>query len=510
MRAKEFITEVVNKELWHPERMFKQRVPIGDYEFEARESIGGMGDYDADALTIIAYDPKKKNKVIGNADFVVKGRGSKRSLVSDDTYVDPKYRGEGIATMMYAYAKSLGNDIKGSNIQTPMGKQMWANWGSDAKHLRGVAEGSLEELANTSLKVKEPKDFVNTNDRKQVTYKVMKFKSGKDTYLINFTVKGAPAFGKKQNWNAVNVAFGVKEKQDDYSFGDEINTDLTARNKNQFLIYSTVINAIRKFITEYNTEIDEIIMQGAGERQEAMYQRFFQSAGKYFPGWHYDGKHSLVRDVPRQKVKKVREQGVAEDAQLPGDFKLMGQNLFLKNLARNLKQRYPDATVKLSSDRVTAYHNEGDDEALTVMGTEVMDSGYIGVGLDDAFTESFQGVLVPTIKQTTEQLLAANPGTRPALFLSTDNWNPDAWTHIATKLGYRLVADDESLDEQYVAEGITPKDIHKLADRKNVKWDNEPSFLKLTKQLTGKEHLDDLNQAGLNKVKQHLEKQGTQ
>ena len=177
---------------------------------------------------------------------------------------------------------------------------------------QGVAEGSLEELANTSLKVKEPKDFVNTNDRKQVTYKVMKFKSGKDTYLINFTVKGAPAFGKKSNWNAVNVAFGVKEKQDDYSFGDEMNTDLTAKNKNQFLIYSTVINAIRKFITEYNTEIDEIIMQGAGERQEAMYQRFFQSAGKYFPGWHHDGKHSLVRDVPRQKVKKVREQGVAE------------------------------------------------------------------------------------------------------------------------------------------------------------------------------------------------------
>jgi GNAT superfamily N-acetyltransferase len=133
------VAEVVNKELWHPERMFKQRVPIGDYEFEARETIGGMGDYDANALTIIAYDPRrKKNKqVIGNANFVVKGRGSKRSLVSDDTYVDPKYRGEGIATMMYAYAKSLGNDIKGSNIQTPMGKKMWANWGSDAEHLKG-------------------------------------------------------------------------------------------------------------------------------------------------------------------------------------------------------------------------------------------------------------------------------------------------------------------------------------------------------------------------------------
>ena len=178
---------------------------------------------------------------------------------------------------------------------------------------QGVAE-DLNELTNTSLKVKQPKDFVNTNDRKQVTWKVMKFKSGKDTYLINFTMQDPPTFGKKSksNWNAVNVAFGVKEPQDEYSFGDEINTDLTARNKNQFLIYSTVINAVRKFITEYNTEIDEIIMQGAGERQQAMYQRFFQSAGKYFPGWHYNGKHSLVRDVPRQTGKKVREQGVAE------------------------------------------------------------------------------------------------------------------------------------------------------------------------------------------------------
>ena len=176
----------------------------------------------------------------------------------------------------------------------------------------GVAEGSLEELANTSLKVKEPKDMYNVNDRKQTTYKLFKFKSGKNTFLINFTVKSPPTYGKKSNWNAVIVSFGVKEKQHDYSFGDEMNTDLTGKNKNQFLIYSTVINTIRRFITEYNTEIDEIIMQGAGERQEAMYQRFFQSAGKYFPGWHYDGKHSLVRDVPRQKVKKVREQGVAE------------------------------------------------------------------------------------------------------------------------------------------------------------------------------------------------------
>ena len=214
-------------------------------------------------------------------------------------------------TRNYDYPKDIDDilkKIKNREGLSPHEFEYLKRW----KSRQGVAEGSLEELANTSLKVKEPKNFVNTNDRKQVVYKVMKFKSGKDTYLINFTVKGAPAFGKKSNWNAVNVSFGVREEQDDYSFGDEINTDLTAKNKNQFLIYSTVINAVRKFITEYNTEIDEIIMQGAGERQAVMYQRFFQSAGKYFPGWHHDGKHSLVRDVPRQTGKKVKEQGVAE------------------------------------------------------------------------------------------------------------------------------------------------------------------------------------------------------
>jgi len=56
-----------------------------------------------------------------------------------------------------------------------------------------------------------------------------------------------------------------------------------------------------------------------------------------------------------------------------------------------------------------------------------------------------------------------------------------------------------------IRENITPNTIHKLADRKGVKWDNEPSFLRLTKLLTGKEHLDDLDQVGLQKVKRYLD-----
>ena len=227
-------------------------------------------------------------------------------------------------------------------------------------------------------------------------------------------------------------------------------TEITGEG-DAYRVFATVLTAIREFIVKQKPDK----LNFSAEKQDdprgsraSLYDRMIQ---RYISGTGYNLTRQNYPDGATYTLTRT-QQDVAEDAQLPGDFKLMGQNLFLKNLARNLKQRYPDATVKLSSDRVTAYHNEGDDEALTVMGTEVMDSGYIGVGLDDAFTESFQGVLVPTIKQTTEQLLAANPGTKPALFLSTDNWNPDAWTHIATKLGYRLVADDESLDEQDVAE----------------------------------------------------------
>lgn len=48
-------------------------------------------------------------------------------------------------------------------------------------------------------------------------------------------------------------------------------------------------------------------------------------------------------------------------------------------------------------------------------------------------------------------------------------------------------------------------DIHKLADEKGVKWDNDAKFMAKTKELTGKEHLDDLNLAELDKVRAWLQ-----
>ena len=57
---------------------------------------------------------------------------------------------------------------------------------------------------------------------------------------------------------------------------------------------------------------------------------------------------------------------------------------------------------------------------------------------------------------------------------------------------------------QHVSGDITVKDIHRMADHKHIAWDNDPEFLKLSKKLTGIEHLDDMDQKQLQIMYDHL------
>jgi hypothetical protein len=65
----------------------------------------------------------------------------------------------------------------------------------------------------------------------------------------------------------------------------------------------------------------------------------------------------------------------------------------------------------------------------------------------DVSTGPYKGALGLAIKQTTDQLLQANPGKKPALFISGDNQNPKAWSYIAKKLKYKLITDENELEE---------------------------------------------------------------
>jgi GNAT superfamily N-acetyltransferase len=107
---------------------------IGNYIFDASEFEGSMVyGKDAKGLVVKAYDPKNMD-VIGSASFVLvrkKGKNGDSWLESDDTKVKEKYRGKGIATAMYQYAKDLGNDIKPSPYKSNAGGEMWKAWGRD-------------------------------------------------------------------------------------------------------------------------------------------------------------------------------------------------------------------------------------------------------------------------------------------------------------------------------------------------------------------------------------------
>jgi GNAT superfamily N-acetyltransferase len=70
-------------------------------------------------LSVLAYDAGGRE--IGWAHFEI----IDNDLKSFDTWVDPRMRRQGIATVIYNYAQELGNDIKPSPHQTRAGKRFW-------------------------------------------------------------------------------------------------------------------------------------------------------------------------------------------------------------------------------------------------------------------------------------------------------------------------------------------------------------------------------------------------
>ena len=142
MRAKEFVSEVVNPETLgdpnHTGPLWKHEIRIGDFNYKAEHYLALPGDIPG--LVISAYDPRlpKGQQYIGKAVFVLHTEeNNEQWLESEDTEVDEDYREVGVASTMYAYAKMLGNDIKPSAYQSQMGKQMWRKWHEkgDAQHL---------------------------------------------------------------------------------------------------------------------------------------------------------------------------------------------------------------------------------------------------------------------------------------------------------------------------------------------------------------------------------------
>jgi hypothetical protein len=129
-RVTKLMKEEINPDI--TDRGFKHSQEMGEFVLTAKSSK-------PDHLTILCYH---KRRYIGEARFVIHSNNKGSWLESDITWVDKSYRGQGIASMMYAYAKMLGNDIKPSGDQLAAGKAMWQSWkkSGEAKHLMKESE----------------------------------------------------------------------------------------------------------------------------------------------------------------------------------------------------------------------------------------------------------------------------------------------------------------------------------------------------------------------------------
>ena len=131
----EEIDEKVNPDV---RRGFKHIQQIGEFVLAAKAA-----DH-TPLLTILCYH---KGARVGEAQFMIHSNKRDSWLESDITWVDLGYRGQGIASIMYAYAKMLGNDVKPSGDQLTPGKKMWKAWeksGAD-KHLVAEAAPQTEK-----------------------------------------------------------------------------------------------------------------------------------------------------------------------------------------------------------------------------------------------------------------------------------------------------------------------------------------------------------------------------
>ena len=102
-------------------------------------------DYDNQVLYVTA---SSKGKELGHVLFAFDGE----YLMPQDLEVEERYRGQGIAQIMYDYVKSKGYKIRRSGQQTDAGAGFWDKH-KPGKNVweQGVAEGKLNELFEPTL-----------------------------------------------------------------------------------------------------------------------------------------------------------------------------------------------------------------------------------------------------------------------------------------------------------------------------------------------------------------------
>lgn len=146
MRAQEFVGEKVAPETTQDGFEDQQLANDGKWTVKASGETRQYGTHTANVLHIKVYDSATGEEVSW-VDFMVKTRreDGEQYLESAYTYVNPRYRGQGLAKLMYQYANSIGNDINPSRMQTDMGQGMWKGLDKSVKRPPAIPEPKKPE-----------------------------------------------------------------------------------------------------------------------------------------------------------------------------------------------------------------------------------------------------------------------------------------------------------------------------------------------------------------------------
>ena len=126
MRAQEFVTDEINKQVFSPGWTDETTI-LNRYVLKA-QATDDWNKYQK--LDIEVFDPESGIPFrIAHARFRIKpGFFFQKNLEASMIYVSQEYQKRGIATAIYQYVRKLGNTIKPSRFQLPAGKSMWKSF----------------------------------------------------------------------------------------------------------------------------------------------------------------------------------------------------------------------------------------------------------------------------------------------------------------------------------------------------------------------------------------------
>ena len=409
-----------------------------EFLLERTEPFQGLDlemEFDEDEIWVTARDPSGRE--LGHVLFVDTGD----ELIPQDLEVEERFRGQGIARVMYDWVKSKGYRIRRSNSQTRAGAEFWnRNRPGENVWEQGVAEGDKMSLINLdqSLANTPPvwKKFISSLPS-QLAREFVDERPRPDQDDIDFLT---PLRLASPQPVAVRVADLLRHPENQATIGRSPDDVVTAVNQR----WGLKIPSGKKY-----------------DPNPARYQAYARMApGTASPSVMADGvilfgagrfvAAALRGDETMRVWSMTRKQGVAEGID-PDTF----EDLDPRIIARAAKRIVPTARARRTPEGYVYLTTE--DGLDLYIGATVAD-GVISVNIGSggglatsgankgAVTEIIRGVYDAAVRKY------GRPDTPGELTIDHDAGH-GVWQHIANKLGlrYDAVQDKES--------GIRPDDV---------------------------------------------------